>query len=59
MDLPPNVYPIGTRWVFKNKKDDREVVIRNKALLVFQGFNQQEGIDYTDVYAPEACLEFI
>ncbi|KAI3808199.1 hypothetical protein L1987_24147 [Smallanthus sonchifolius] len=59
VDLPKGVYPIGTKWVFKFKKDDRGVVVRNKARLVVQGFNQQEGIDYTEVYAHVARLEAI
>ncbi|KAI3810709.1 hypothetical protein L1987_20331 [Smallanthus sonchifolius] len=59
VDLPKGAYPIGTKWVFKCKKDDRGVMVRNKARLVVQGFNQQEGIDYTEVYAPVARLEAI
>ncbi|KAI3815599.1 hypothetical protein L1987_15273 [Smallanthus sonchifolius] len=59
VDLPKGAYPIGTKWVFKCKKDDRGVVVRNKARLVVQGFNQQEGIDYTEVYAPVTRLEDI
>ncbi|KAI3819538.1 hypothetical protein L1987_13379 [Smallanthus sonchifolius] len=47
------------KWVFKCKKDDRGVLVRNKARLVIQDFNQQEGIDYTEVYAPVARLEAI
>ena len=50
---------IGTRWVFHNKLDDSGVVIRNKARLVAQGYNQQEGIDYDETYAPVARLEAI
>ncbi|KAI3797783.1 hypothetical protein L1987_33046 [Smallanthus sonchifolius] len=38
VDLPKGVYPIGTKWVFKSKKDDRGVVVRNKARLFVQGF---------------------
>ncbi|KAI3805359.1 hypothetical protein L1987_27670 [Smallanthus sonchifolius] len=59
VDLPKGAYPIGTKWVFKCKKDDRGVVVHNKARLVVQGFNQQEGIDYTEVYGPVARLEAI
>ncbi|KAI3805595.1 hypothetical protein L1987_28117 [Smallanthus sonchifolius] len=59
VDLPKGVYLIGTKWVFKCKKNDRGVVVRNKARLVVQGFNLQEGIDYTEVYAPVARLEAI
>ncbi|KAI3802080.1 hypothetical protein L1987_30205 [Smallanthus sonchifolius] len=59
VDLPKGVYPIGTKWVFKCKKDDRGVMVRNKARLVVQGFNQQEGFDYTEVYAHVARLKAI
>ncbi|KAK1424128.1 hypothetical protein QVD17_19443 [Tagetes erecta] len=59
VDLPPNKCPIGTKWVFRNKPDDRGVVIRNKARLVIQGFAQEEGIDYTEFFAPVARLEAI
>ena len=50
---------IGTRWVFRNKVDDQGVVIRNKARLVAQGYNQQEGIDFDETYAPVARIESI
>src|SRR3954471_11243923 len=50
---------IGTRWVFRNKLDENGKVIRNKARLVAQGYNQQEGIDYDETYAPVARLEAI
>src|SRR3954469_12540035 len=50
---------IGTKWIFKNKKDANGVVIRNKAGLVAQAFSQVEGIDYDESFAPVACLESI
>ncbi|MFS7897924.1 putative RNA-directed DNA polymerase [Helianthus anomalus] len=56
VEKPENYNKIGTRWVFKCKKDDRGVVIRNKARLVVQGFRQIEGIDYNEVYAPVARI---
>ncbi|KAJ0600422.1 putative RNA-directed DNA polymerase [Helianthus annuus] len=59
VDRPDNYKKIGTRWVFKCKKDDRGIVVRNKARLVVQGFSQIEGIDYNEVYAPVARLEAI
>ncbi|GKA53902.1 retrovirus-related pol polyprotein from transposon TNT 1-94 [Tanacetum coccineum] len=51
--------PIGTKWIFRNKLDKNGVVSRNKARLVTQGYNQQEGIDYDETYAPVARLESI
>ncbi|KAI3796080.1 hypothetical protein L1987_38743 [Smallanthus sonchifolius] len=59
VDLPKNKVPIGTRWVFRNKKDEGGTVIRNKARLVVQGFYQEEEIDYEEVFAPVARLEAI
>src|SRR3954462_1075426 len=50
---------IGTRWIFRNKLDEDGNIIRNKARLVAQGYNQQEGIDYDETYAPVARLEAI
>ncbi|GKA73087.1 putative ribonuclease H-like domain-containing protein [Tanacetum coccineum] len=39
---------LGTKWVYRNKKDERGIVIRNKARLVAQGHTQEEGIDYDE-----------
>nr|GEX92993.1 hypothetical protein [Tanacetum cinerariifolium] len=43
----------------KNKKDERGIVIRNKARLVAQGHTQEQGIDYNEVFAPVARIEAI
>nr|GEU71058.1 hypothetical protein [Tanacetum cinerariifolium] len=53
------VRPIGTKWVLKNKKDERGIVIINKARLVAQGYTQEEGIDYEEVFAPVTRIESI
>ncbi|GKG06180.1 copia protein, partial [Tanacetum coccineum] len=57
VDLPNGKKAIGTKWVFKNKKDKRGIVIRNKARLVAQGHRQEDGIDYEEVFAPVARIE--
>ncbi|GJW46775.1 putative ribonuclease H-like domain-containing protein [Tanacetum coccineum] len=57
--MPSGKRAIGTKWVFRNKKDERGIVIRNKARLVAQGHRQEEGIDYEEVFAPVARIEAI
>ncbi|GJS39537.1 retrovirus-related pol polyprotein from transposon TNT 1-94 [Tanacetum coccineum] len=56
---PRNMTIIRTKWVFRNKLDENGIVSRNKARLVAQGYNQQEGIDYNKTYVPVARLESI
>ncbi|GJV29004.1 putative ribonuclease H-like domain-containing protein [Tanacetum coccineum] len=59
VDLPYGKKAIGTKWVYRNKKDERGVVVRNKARLVAYGHRQEEGIDYDEVFAPVARIEAI
>ena len=59
VDKPNNHPVIGIKWVFRNKLDKHGIVIRNKARLVAKGYNQEEGIDYEETYAPVAILEAI
>ncbi|GKA95792.1 putative ribonuclease H-like domain-containing protein [Tanacetum coccineum] len=59
VDLPYGKRAIRTKWVYKNKKDERGIVIRNKARLVAQGYTQEEGIDYDEVFALVARIEAI
>ncbi|GJS47227.1 retrovirus-related pol polyprotein from transposon TNT 1-94 [Tanacetum coccineum] len=56
---PRNMTIIGTKSVFRNKLDENGIVSPNKARLVAQGYNKQEGIDYDETYAPVAKLESI
>ncbi|GJR56243.1 putative ribonuclease H-like domain-containing protein [Tanacetum coccineum] len=59
VDLPYRKKAIGTKWVYRNKKDKRGVVVRNKARLVAQGHRQEEGVDYDEVFAHVARIEAI
>ncbi|GJS69040.1 retrovirus-related pol polyprotein from transposon TNT 1-94 [Tanacetum coccineum] len=47
---------IETKWIWKNKMDENGIVIKNKARLVAQGYNYQEGIDYEETFALVARL---
>ncbi|GKB15122.1 putative ribonuclease H-like domain-containing protein, partial [Tanacetum coccineum] len=59
VDLPKGKRAIGTKWMYRNKKDERGIVVRNKARLVAQGYTQEEGIDYDEAFAPVARIEAI
>nr|GEU61832.1 reverse transcriptase domain-containing protein [Tanacetum cinerariifolium] len=59
VDFPFGKKAIGTKWVYRNKKDERGVVVRNKARLVAQGHRQEERIDYDEVFAFVARIEAI
>ena len=53
----PSDHPvIETQWVFRNKINESEIIVRNKARLVVQGYSQEEGIDFEKIYTPVARL---
>jgi hypothetical protein len=59
VDPPHGVNAIGTKWVFKNKQGEDDEVVRKKARLVAHGYNQVEGQDFGESFAPVACVEAI
>nr|GEU80318.1 ribonuclease H-like domain, reverse transcriptase, RNA-dependent DNA polymerase [Tanacetum cinerariifolium] len=59
VDLLNGKRAIGTKWVFRNKKDKRGSIVRNKARLVAQGYTQEKDINYDEVFAPVARIEAI
>jgi len=58
-DTPEGANIVGSKWVFRAKKDSAGNVVHYKAHLVAQGFSQVPGVDYFDTFAPVACLASI
>ncbi|GKC41870.1 retrovirus-related pol polyprotein from transposon TNT 1-94 [Tanacetum coccineum] len=56
---PNNIKPLTLKWLFKNKHDEENTVIRNKTRLVARGYRQEEGIDFEESFAPVARMEAI
>ncbi|GJY74368.1 retrovirus-related pol polyprotein from transposon TNT 1-94 [Tanacetum coccineum] len=50
---------IKLKWLWKNKKDEDQTVIRNKARLVAKGYAQEKGIDFEESFTPVARLEAV
>lgn len=56
---PEGTNVIGTKWVYKNKYDEKGVATKNKASLVAQEYTQIEGVDFDETFAPVARFESI
>nr|GFD04068.1 integrase, catalytic region, zinc finger, CCHC-type, peptidase aspartic, catalytic [Tanacetum cinerariifolium] len=56
---PDNISPLTLKWLFKNKHDEEQTVIRKKSRLVVRGYRQEEGINFEESFAPVARMEAI
>ncbi|GJT13121.1 retrovirus-related pol polyprotein from transposon TNT 1-94 [Tanacetum coccineum] len=59
VDRPLCKNVINLKWLWKNKRDEENIVIRNKSRLVAKGYAQKEGIDFEESFAPVARLEAV
>ncbi|GJW16649.1 retrovirus-related pol polyprotein from transposon TNT 1-94 [Tanacetum coccineum] len=59
VDKPFGKKVIKLKWLWKNKKDEDQTVIRNKSRLIAKGYAQEEGVDFKESFAPVARLEVI
>ncbi|GKA48166.1 ribonuclease H-like domain-containing protein [Tanacetum coccineum] len=57
--LPDNINPLTLKWLFKNKYDEENMVIRNKSRLVVRGYRQEEGINFEESFTLVARMEAI
>ncbi|GJV98693.1 retrovirus-related pol polyprotein from transposon TNT 1-94 [Tanacetum coccineum] len=54
---PDNIKPLTLKWLFKNKHDKENTIIKNKTRLVMRGYRQEEGIDFEESFAPGLLKE--
>nr|GFB09193.1 hypothetical protein [Tanacetum cinerariifolium] len=59
VDRPLCTNVINLKWLWKNKRDEENTVIRNKSRLVARGYAQKEGVDFEESFAPVARLEAV
>nr|GFB68975.1 putative ribonuclease H-like domain-containing protein [Tanacetum cinerariifolium] len=54
-----NISPLTLKWIFKNKNDKENMVIRNKSCLVVRGYRQEEGLDFKESFTSVSIMEAI
>ncbi|KAF0933183.1 hypothetical protein E2562_016131 [Oryza meyeriana var. granulata] len=59
VDLPPSQRPIGLKWGYKVKRDERGAIVKHKARLVAKGYVQKARIDFEEVFVPVAHMESV
>jgi hypothetical protein len=59
VSLPPRHKAIGLKWIFKLKRDEKGEIIKHKARVVARVYVQKQGVDYDDLFAPVARMEYI
>nr|GEV12975.1 hypothetical protein [Tanacetum cinerariifolium] len=59
VDRPLCTNVINLKWLWKNKRDEENTVIRNKSRLVAKGYAQKEGVDFEESFTPVARLEAV
>nr|GFA69589.1 putative ribonuclease H-like domain-containing protein [Tanacetum cinerariifolium] len=56
---PDNISPLNLKWLFKNKHDEEQMIIKKKSCLVVRGYRQEEGISFEESFTPVARMEAI
>nr|GEU69669.1 retrovirus-related Pol polyprotein from transposon TNT 1-94 [Tanacetum cinerariifolium] len=59
VDRPLCTNVINLKWLWKNKRDEENTVIRIKSRLVANGYAQKEGVNFEESFAPVAQLEAV
>jgi hypothetical protein len=59
VQLPKGAHPVGGKWVFKTKRNEKGEIIEFRARWVAKGYSQKPGVDYLETYAPVARMASI
>ena len=59
IDLLAGAKTIGVKWIYKTKLNELGEVDKYKARFVAKGYSQQQGVDFTEIYAPVARMDTV